>query len=149
MHFPTPVGAAVVSPVAPALLHYVDDVVTILRAARDLLSDPTRWGTEHLAVDHEGLSTETHSQHAQCFCAMGAIMRVSKSGYPEVQAIRALGAQLPARFFGQVAKFNDDFETTHADVLRAFNRAIRATELAQRQQQDGQVHLFERRNAVQ
>lgn len=65
-------------------------------------------------------------KQGNAFCAIGAMDEVVKDRVPwHPPPLGRLYAELPSGFFG-VADFNDHPETTHRDVIRLFNRAIRA-----------------------
>jgi hypothetical protein len=91
-----------------------------LIAAKALIDTPEKWikGSFH---------------KAGCFCAVGALGMASNGnpenwGYDEREALlRALPVDAVAY---SVALFNDDPDTTHADIMALFDRAIAA--------QDGQ-----------
>lgn len=48
-----------------------------LRAARELISDPERWTVGYAARDEHANPTSPMSKNAKCFCAIGAIQRVT------------------------------------------------------------------------
>lgn len=113
-------------------------VSTVLRAARDLISEPerwTKWGygflvkpeTEKEATGGNRLWSDL--RHASCFCALGAIRAVTGRTIDDHPAVHALERFEGAR---QIHIFNDDPSTTHADVLRLFNRAIKKAEAEER-----------------
>lgn len=49
-----------------------------LKSARKLISDPTKWTTRFLARNSSGLPVHPSSDAAVCFCAIGALVKVSK-----------------------------------------------------------------------
>jgi len=100
----------------------MNDVVATLTAARELLSDPVRWTKGRMARDAAGERAYSRSPEAVCWCAAGALNKVSSAwGVQEAQGI------LFASVSGKgIAAFNDDPTTTHADILAAFDRAIAA-----------------------
>lgn len=91
----------------------------VLLAARDLIADPEHWCKVNVAERADGESTYAdHSAHA--FCAFGAVYTADPAG--------VLGRTwdfLYEAVGGPPIFFNDAPETTHADVLDAFDRAIR------------------------
>lgn len=113
-------------------------VSTVLRAARDLISVPerwTKWGF-HFAEKPETYEDAeemalTPVEQASCFCSWGAINAVcgAGEGFVSSAAHTALTHTIwrEARIHG-IPSFNDKPTTTHADVLRMFNRAIRHAE---------------------
>ncbi|QWK78628.1 DUF6197 family protein [Ochrobactrum sp. BTU1] len=105
-------------------------VSTILRAARDLISVPdrwTKWGygfeVKPLTEEQAGETPWVTEPEATCFCALGAVRKVTGRADDYQPAVRLLEA---GAF--DVAEYNDHPSTTHADVLRMFNRAIRRAE---------------------
>lgn len=93
------------------------DDLTALRRARDLISDPARWTQGEFARDVEGVGVAPNSDKATCWCALGALRRVTRS------------FNVPWRLIGGISQnhlyitdFNDGH--THVDVLAAFDAAI-------------------------
>lgn len=113
-------------------------VSAVLRAARDLISVPerwTKWGF-HFAEKPETYRDAVEMPHASleqatCFCSWGAINAVSGAGegFVSSAAYSALRDTI-TRETGRngIPTFNDHEGTSHADVLRMFNRAIRHAE---------------------
>lgn len=91
----------------------------VLEAARDLIVDPKRWTTEYFAKDASEKFVGSQSPQAVCWCAAGAINRVS--GVDGRLAERALTAFRQVVGFN-IAKFNDS--SRHEDVIAAFDIAI-------------------------
>jgi len=86
-----------------------------LIAARALIDTPERW-------------IKGESRIGDCFCALGAIGVVSGPGAePGLWngCHEALAHAVPNGDL-YVARFNDDPDTTHADILALFDRAIAA-----------------------
>jgi hypothetical protein len=82
-----------------------------LIAARALIDTPEKWVNGAL-------------QSGNCRCAVGAALDATDylSGW---EAVNALAKQLPSPFH-HVPTFNDHPDTTHADILALFDRAIAA-----------------------
>ena len=103
-----------------------------LKAARDLISDPARWTKVRLAKDANNKTVNVYDPNAFCFCAMGALLSVSKleaSHWVIAQASDALNSNLPAEFIRaynhEYCSFTDFNDThTHAEVLALFDAAI-------------------------
>jgi hypothetical protein len=91
-----------------------------LVAARTLISDPGRWAQGTYAKDTNGRSVWPDSAEACCWCSVGALNRTHASTQIRVEAAHALGETVKQ----SVVDFNDRIETTHADVLAAFDAAI-------------------------
>ena len=102
----------------------------ILRKARALIEKPENWAKGDLAYDGAGDPVEPEHNEACAWCAVGAICRVENElRVFATGATASLSLNLnPPRI---VASFNDDPNTTHIDVLDAFDRAIAAEEAAQ------------------
>ncbi len=96
--------------------------------ARELLSDPAHWARGVMARNAEGDEVWAGADTATCWCAMGALGRVC----PSIEA-RGPALHLLALSVGDcdIADFNDDSDTTHANLMAAFDHAI---ELAKEEQ---------------
>jgi hypothetical protein len=97
----------------------------VLQEARYLVADPAHWTRLMPARDAKGLFVLPTDPGAVCFCIVGAIMRAAGSdrspAFQEAHgALRDAIAPIQGIGFG----FNDNPKTTHADVLRAIDRAI-------------------------
>ena len=105
-------------------------VVDILRAARDKISDPSRWTTRDYAKNKWGEPTSGHDPDAVCWCAYGAVMSVSNSFHARCNAEETL--ELAAKAidpgFNCVADFNDTLG--HEAVIEMFDAAIAKSEAA-------------------
>jgi hypothetical protein len=91
----------------------------VLKKARELLSDESRWTKGAFARTMWGEETSGSDPEAECFCARGAITHF-RGGF---DAVLALQDALPSSFTA-VSAFNDNKDTEHADVLNLFDRAI-------------------------
>lgn len=98
-----------------------------LRAAKALIDSPEKWIKGRFAVDKLGLTTSYDDPRATCFCAVGACRRYCFRG--------DLDEALPESFVAlgkkasPVVEFNDHPDTTHADVMALFDRAIALAEM--------------------
>lgn len=108
----------------------------ILKAARELLSDESRWTKEASARTIAGEETDALSRKAVCWCMDGAIEK-AMGGWSSCRdeyskAADALAASthdgIGVLHRDEFVLFNDDPKTTHADMLAAFDRAIAALE---------------------
>jgi hypothetical protein len=96
----------------------------ILLAARNLISDPAKWSTGRHAcyaktLDGEGVSPDDPA--AVEFCMIGALRRVagrSRNFGDAATWLREANGNI------NVERYNDS--CTHAEMLTAFDRAIRA-----------------------
>lgn len=110
-------------------------VSAVLRAARDLISVPerwTKWGYSFIEKPRKKAEALTQYPYdvkpeATCYCSLGAVMAITRPG----TSLRIASMAALERLGGigiSVPRFNDHPLTTHADVLRMFNRAIRHAE---------------------
>lgn len=103
-------------------------VVKVLKKAKKLIADPRHWIKGRYATTKTGRPVASWEEGAECFCAMGAVIRASGAHYDAEQ-------QPPADFLRKAAprsltvpQFNDRPETTHTDVMVMFDKAIRLAE---------------------
>lgn len=103
--------------------------LTILKEARELLSDPKRWtkGAMCRVIDTRAVTGVRHQENL-CYCAVGAIELFSNDGpYNDESGKPAelLERELDHRGDGRgVVTFNDHGETTHRDILGLFDDTI-------------------------
>ena len=91
-----------------------------LIAARALIDTPEKWGKG-------GYVSATPNV---CFCAVGALANANCWSFAEVwheRAIDVLYDKLPPNS-GGLTVYNDHPDTTHADIMALFDRAIAAAE---------------------
>jgi hypothetical protein len=114
---------------APVVIE-TDDVLRVLKEARQWLSDPAHWHKGGFAPNNND-----NPQVAEATCAWGACSRAAGSDNfydigtdAENAAARLLSIQLGARPDDALAisDFNDLPDTTHDDVVALFDRAISA-----------------------
>lgn len=96
-----------------------------LKAARERISVPEHWTQGHYARNAAGTMESMTSSKAVCWCAEGSILMVD-SGHCGA-ALRALGSVVGT---SHIPTFNDDARRTHAEVLAAFDEAIRRLEIS-------------------
>lgn len=94
----------------------------VLRAARDVIAAPEHWTKGAVARSCQGHRVHVHGLSAFCFCTVGAIRRTMGSNYSP-HPFSALSQCLPGGF-KSLPDFNDHPDTTHADVLALFDKAI-------------------------
>ena len=87
---------------------------TVLRLARHKIRTPDRWCRGALARAGSGRPLTSESANAVSFCAAGALFSVVGYFYT--------GEIIPV--------FNDAPTTTHADILRLYDKAIELAEAA-------------------
>lgn len=110
--------------------------IAVLKMARRLISDPNRWTKGELARDDAGKPVPPTSGSAYCWCAQGAIEFVLGPRdllTPRVSVFTGLMQKHTPRYttesglqqpHANLFTFNDLPETTHADILKLFDRAI-------------------------
>lgn len=80
----------------------------------ELLADPARWCRGSVAMDAEGRRVPENHPKACRWCAMGAIVHCKTMGVIALQEyLRRSGIA------SDIAAWNDDPNTQHADVLAA------------------------------
>ena len=100
-------------------------LVEILTAARKRIEDPKHWTKGAFARDAEGNPTaKTRSSDAVCWCSHGAVLFINEAAGEVSRATGLLNDKVILRGYANVAHFNDDPHTTHADVLALFDAAI-------------------------
>lgn len=101
--------------------------LTVLREARELISDPKRWTQGAFARNASGCKTGILHADATCWCTAGALLKVSEGFKDEVgQANDFLDvAACQISSLGLVG-VND--ELGHSAVLRMFDAAIASAE---------------------
>jgi hypothetical protein len=90
----------------------------IIKGARELISDPERWGQGWYAHDKKGDWADFASDSACRWCAMGAIRKQANSG--DDRDCLHLYRLLSGNF--SLNRFNDTH--THAEVIALFDAAI-------------------------
>lgn len=112
--------------------------VEVLKAARELISSPEHWIKGVLALPFDGVADEGEEldvmdPKSTCFCSLGALYRANGknsiySGWRDTRALPGYNelalAVSEIAATSEIADFNDDDETEHADVLRMFDLAI-------------------------
>lgn len=96
----------------------------ILRAARKLIETPDQW-VKHGVTKKNGREW-CDNPGATAFCLTAAVFRAAvDSGQPPYRAIyEGALARLDEAVDGWAHLFNDAADTTHPDVLAAFDKAI-------------------------
>lgn len=95
----------------------------ILTGARELLSDRGRWTKRSYARDERGLGCSSLAKDAVCWCAAGAILRTAQHDAAIEEAWKLAYDEVPNGVNGFMT-YNDRLDTTHADILALFDRAI-------------------------
>lgn len=106
--------------------------VEILEKTRDLISDPEHWCKGANARNKDGKKTKVFSEDAYSFCMLGALAKVDESpACPEVYEFFSTVIEKMSDTIVRKDKeimlsvFNDKHSTTHADVLKVFDLAIK------------------------
>jgi hypothetical protein len=89
----------------------------LLRAAKSLISDPADWTQEGLYVNAQG-----------CLCAQGALNKAFRWSKLNTEVVDDAANYLKVavskvRTYRLVTSYNDDPETTHADIMNLFDDA--------------------------
>jgi len=114
-------------------------MMKLLSDARDVITNPDRWGKVTYAVDAKGRTVFNTTKTPVCFCALGAcfaaegIHGFSLEDSPEHRAAvvqleaaidRLFPGRVPPLSPAKVPVFNDHADTTHAEVLAVFDNAL-------------------------
>lgn len=94
----------------------------VLEAAADLLERPGAWTQGAFARDRKGWPQVSHDCRAICFCAVGAIYRVSGYGPATSEAFSHLSSQVRRNNIGE---WNDKPNRTQSEVVAALRQAAR------------------------
>jgi hypothetical protein len=106
-----------------------DQVLTVLKRARDLIADESHWTTRFEARDKHGSAIGANRDQAICFCAVGALVRArsmtdTRTVVFMADLIDAMHKAIPTN--DSIPVYNDTH--THAEVLAVFDEAIRIRE---------------------
>lgn len=107
------------------------DALTVLREARELISDPKRWTQNHFARDRRGEFISPIHPEAVCFCAGGALAKVDGTSFHNSEAHSSAWEALrhaSKSLFGNSDPADVNDELGHAAVLRMFDAAIASAE---------------------
>lgn len=105
-----------------------ETALAMLEGGRAVLSIPGAWGTSVYATDSAGFVVDVEDEAGCCFCAMGALLAISRRSKRK----GAVGAAAFARAYrllneeatgGNMVAMNDA-STCVAPVLSAYDRAI-------------------------
>lgn len=105
--------------------------VDVLRGAKEILSDESRWcRSGNYAVNGRGAAVRTTDRTAARFCGLGAVAAAAgidaEGTHGAAYDIPAARALIRASVGGASANFIgwNDRKATHADLIDAFDRAI-------------------------
>lgn len=105
----------------------------VLRGMRELLAEPARWTQKAPARNAAGTPTSAVLDPEACsWCVFGAAFRIAPrhSNAAMKRLKERLNDDRPGAYIG-VARWQDEPERTHAEVLALFDRAIEAEAKAQ------------------
>jgi hypothetical protein len=110
----------------------------ILKKTKELISDPAHWTQGSFSKNAIGEQDSTYSETAVCWCAVGAMMKVTQDlPYDEHhKAFMVLTNATPPEGherskqtgWGAAVSYNDDPKRTHEEVMAWFDLAIAAAE---------------------
>ncbi len=86
--------------------------------AHELLASRKHWTKNYFARDDHDLSVPYLAPTARKWCIAGALLRCYPDYGPRIKAIKNTG-----RTFVDLVDFNDDPDTTHAQVLALLKKA--------------------------
>jgi hypothetical protein len=103
----------------------------VLQKARELIAKPGGWTQGAYARTADGFLISERNDNASCFCSVGAVSRSSDISEDIGSAFDFLHNAMPPRFTAAgIIGFNDSPDTTQADVVALFDRAIKLAEAA-------------------
>lgn len=97
------------------------NIMRTLAEARMKITAPERWTRGEYARDGDGNPCAPNDINACCWCSMGAIEAVADNPDDGHMAMEFLGFASTYLFLHQ---WNDDPETSHSDVLAAYDKAF-------------------------
>lgn len=100
-------------------------VCSVLKRAREIISDPSKWTTSSYARDKNGDITSPNYDDAVCFCSLGAVRRAARElGQSSWDAQTRLESVAKKLFHGYtVVDVNDAMG--HDSVIAMFDEAIK------------------------
>lgn len=98
--------------------------LTILVKARKLITPKGAWTQNVFARGRTGRSVSIDSPRAVCFCAWGALERVSPEDEFDADIYRACLAALDDAADGSILLFNDENGRKQKEVLAIYDMAI-------------------------
>ena len=99
-------------------------IIKALQEVRKLLRNDVYWTRHESARDANGKFCRPDSPKACQWCLEGAVVRVTNDDtYLRIQVIDALDQTIDTHT--DIPEFNDDYLTTHQDVLNVINLTIK------------------------
>lgn len=96
-------------------------IASVIREARELITPREKWTQGVLARHENGNAIGPMEDNAHCYCAVGAVARVSGSVEAKWNTIRFL-----TNFSGGITRFNDTHK--HEEVLSLMDKAASAAD---------------------
>jgi hypothetical protein len=96
----------------------------LLTRAQDLIRDPEAWIQGEFALDSQGYLASPESEHATCFCSLGALFHAEPTLTDDRRTARSIlnrASKLVAGFEITVPNFNDNH--THEVVMAMWDKA--------------------------
>lgn len=102
----------------------------ILIEAKKLIKNPDNWIKHARARTCKyGLNVDPLDQEATCFCAVGSVQKIKNCNADTAYScteVKLLSECLPENFhLSSIWSFNDNFKTTHNQIIQVFNKAIK------------------------
>ena len=104
------------------------EAVEILKRARALIETPDKWVRGAFARDADGFPVKHLSDAACKFCARGAFLRAANASVLDNHPAEIFLDRAHSGKRRSYVSLNDAEETTHADILALFDRAIEKAE---------------------
>lgn len=123
------------------------DQIEALVEAKRLISSKESWTQGEFARDSDGQVCSPYSKDAVCWCAQGAINAACEKVFNGKMELSSLYHAMARNNLGHVVnqtnsgwvyldEYNDDPETTHGDVIKAFSEAIEFVKDRQRKESE-------------
>lgn len=107
----------------------IADGLKLIKAARKLLANEKRWTKDYYARDAQGRECSPTDKRAKCWCILGAVWncetRVKATYLAYSAAIALIEQELLKRGYTNIPNFNDEWNTTHKDVINLLDEVIR------------------------
>ena len=110
-------------------------VLQLLQKARERIKDEESWCKGSLGIDknNKNIFTQNKLIKAHKVCAVGALYVSCNDIKLNVDAIKVLAKNLPKekplkKAYIRITCYNDKKETTHANILALYDRAIKSLE---------------------
>lgn len=107
----------------------INDTLTLLKKARELISAPNHWTTEFNAKNAAGYPVASIDETAVCFCSIGALLHYVRNGnHLFISANEKLRDSMNKMSSGLtfVWQYNDSH--THSEVLALWDKTIQRLE---------------------